>query len=186
MDLSIKQVRQIKSHLKKKNCNSISAKEFNKILLDKNTPVKNKSSKKSYDYSFTFNIEKIDSSTYKIILKGKHLSTNASNSILSLGRKKAYKDAIKKAAYEYYLVNKKTYKELIPVFPFENAIIKPIAYNPRSRDDDGCAVTLKTLRDLLTTYKLIKDDSRKYLKQLPTEEVISKDYKIELILKSVE
>jgi hypothetical protein len=174
--------------LAKQNNGSISSKDFKEILL---STLNNKKStnnvgfnKNRYDFNFEFSIDKIANTEYKITLKGKHVSTNTFNGYASLGKRCAYKNSIKNAAYNYYMINKKKFSKIIPSKPFENATIQPIAYNPKSRDDDGCSVTLKTLRDMLVTYKLIKDDSRQYVKQLPTKEVISKDYKIELLVKS--
>lgn len=193
IELSSKQVKDIKRHIQQVGGTSISAKDFNKIILGScktsNNTNYNKTAakgKKTYEYFFTFHAIKIDDKTYKFTLEGKHLATNEYNSIQSMGRQKAYKDAIKKAVYHYSLIHRSEYKNILPSVPFKKSVLYPTAYNPKSRDDDGCDVTLKYLRDTLTTYKFIEDDKRENLKRMPTEEVISKDYKIELILKSLD
>jgi hypothetical protein len=188
--ISPKQQKQILKKVDESSTNSISSAEFNRILLStitgKKTKINNTNfNKNRYDFDFTFNVEKINEKVYKFTLLGKHVSTNTYNGYVSLGKRCAYKNAIKNAAYNFYLINKSKFKQLLPESPFENATIEPTAYNPRSRDDDGCSVTLKTLRDMLVTYKFLKDDNRKHVTQLPTKEVINKDYKIELLLTQV-
>jgi hypothetical protein len=181
----------IKKHLKMHKTNAISAKVLNEILLDtinnKRKPSNNAiyPSREKYDFYFKLDIEKIDCDTYKFILIGKHVSTNTYNGFASMGKRSSYKKAIKNAAYHYTLINRKKYKAILPSEPFKKSIITPIAYNPKSRDDDGCAVTIKTFRDCLTIYKFIEDDKRINVTQNRTQEVISKDYKIELILQRV-
>lgn len=185
------QEKKLLQYLSKQEKNNISAREFNKILATTIKKMPTQANNKSYSqndkygFCFKFLIEQIDQDTYKFILLGKHISTNAFNGFASMGKRSAYKKAIKNAAYNYSLLNKKFLNEISPILPFEKATLEPIAYNPRSRDDDGCSITLKTLRDLLTIYNFIKDDNRKCLTQLPVKEVISKEYKIELLLKRV-
>lgn len=191
LNLNKQQLKKLQKHLKETNSRSISAKDFNSILVEslvkKKTPSNNSLFKKAskYDYNFVFNIDKLDENNYLISLTGKHISTNTFNGYASMGRRSAYKNAIKNAAYNFSLIYRSKFKELLPLSPFEKVIIEPTAYNPKSRDDDGCSVTLKTLRDLLTTYKFIKDDNRECLTQMPVKEVISKEYKIELALRNI-
>lgn len=191
MYLEKAQVKKVEEYLEKNNTNRISAKEFNRILSttinEKPSEVNNKnySLRDKYNFNFKFLVEKIDQNTFKFILIGKHISTNTFNGYAAMGKRSAYKRAIKSAAYTYSLLNKKVLCEILPLEPFQKATLEPIAYNPKSRDDDGCSVTLKTLRDLLTTYKFIKDDNRKCITQLPVKEVISKEYKIELVLRKI-
>jgi len=180
MSHSASQIKQIAAITNKSGTGSISSADYRSIMLGKSSTAKNKTPKSS-NYSFTFTATRISNYEIKFTLAGRHESTNVINGG-SFRKKLVYKNAIKKAAYEYFLQYRNEYRLLVPDNPYENCTILPISYNPKSRDDDGNSVTLKTIRDILTEYKFIKDDSRKYLKQLPNDEVISKEYKIELIL----
>jgi hypothetical protein len=184
--LDIAQKKRIEDYLTKKKKTRLTTKEYNEIVSN-TTQANNKtySQKNKYKYKFKFFVEKIDHDTYKFILLGKHISTNTYNNYASIGRRSAYKIAIKNAAYNYSLMNRRFLNEITPKIPFEKSILEPIAYNPNSREDDGCFVTIETLRDLLTNYNFIKDNKRKYLTQLPVKEVLSNEYKIELLLKRV-
>ncbi len=165
---------------------SISAKEFQKILGNKNAPVKSmtaaqynkkKDTVKSNDYSFKFEIEKISDREYRFTLHGKHLSTNTVNS-LSFRNKLRYKSTIKKAISDGALI----YKKLLPKQPFMKVIAYPISYQSRSRDDDNLYATSKIIRDSIVNIGIVIDDKRENFVQGRTREVISKVWKIEMIV----
>lgn len=169
-----------KDYVRLLNNKTINSKKPIKKKSKNNTSLKYNSSNK-YDFNFILEVEKISNYEYKFILIGKHESTNKANSWLSLGRRMAYKNSIKEAFSNYFLINRtKLIKE-----PFEKAIMFSVAYNSVSRDDDGNRVTLKTFRDMLKEYNFIIDDSRKYLFEFPNFEVISKEYKMVIYLQYV-
>lgn len=171
----------------KSNNGRISAKDY-KAIMSNSSEVKTKGQKKPklYDYSFVLKVEKISDDEYEFVMYGRHFRTNEYNGWLSLGRRSAYKNAIKQSANDYFLKYRKIYKKIMPLIPFEQCVVLPIAYNPSSRDDDGNSATLKYFRDNLVRLKFAKDDSRKYMRQLLVEEVKSKEYKIVLQLKRVD
>lgn len=154
---------------------SVSAQNFREIIAQ------SFSNEKKTKPAFIFNFDAIKlNDGYMFTLYGKHVSTNVINGWLSLGRRMAYNNAIKDAAKVYFLSNQ--WWQIRPRVPFSSVSIQPIAYNPKSRDDDGCDRTLKVVRDVLTLNQVIIDDNRKCVVQLQTDEVISKEYKIELIV----
>jgi len=167
----------------KKNNGHISASTYQKIT-NKKTSTKNKKVYQQIEHSFSFSVEKIDEKNFKFILIGKHLSTNRVNS-LSFREKLRYKSAIKKSVEEFMMVFAKKNNVLLDK-PFEKAKIIPVAYNPRSRDDDGNSITLKILRDQLTEYNYIVDDDREHLMQEKCQEVINKEYKFEIFLQEID
>lgn len=155
---------------------AVSAKDFREIILQTSS-CKNKKTKPA----FLFKLDAAKSTEgYIFTLYGKHASTNTINGWLSLGRRMAYNNAIKDAAATYFLSHQ--WRQIKPTSPLSSVVIQPIAYNPKSRDDDGCARTLKVLRDVLTINRVIVDDNRKCAIQLQTDEILSKEYKIELIV----
>ena len=182
----------------KKNGGTISAKEYNKLLKAKDSTIKKDKTLKSanakipksssgtktikpnskYDFNFALEVEKINNTAYRFVLKGRHYSTNDVNRWLSFGKRNAYKTAIKKAFQDYFLVNKKEK----PTECFEKAVMYSISYNPYSRDDDGNRITLKPFRDMLTEYGFIVDDKRACFFEYPNFEQKQKDYKIEVNL----
>ena len=175
----------------KKNGGSISAKDYRALMTtgtsnkSKQTEISKKSELKSpvikeNKYPFVFNLEvtKVNQNEYKFSLIGRHYSTNDVNGWLSFGKRNAYKLAVKKAFEQYFLINRKDK----PKFPFEKAIMYSVSYNPSSRDDDGNRITLKPFRDMLTFNGFIKDDKREYFFEFPNFEVLSKQYKTEIIL----
>jgi hypothetical protein len=160
----------------KKNNGSISARDYREVLS--NVAMRGET---EGEYYFEFDAKRVDENSFLFTLKGKHLSTNVINT-LSRRNHIRYKNAIKESARNFFLVNKK----IIPEKAFEKATIKPTVYLRRSRDDDNSKnLTLKTFRDLLSVYGFIVDDKRKNLKQFEDEEVVGKEYKIELLLQKV-
>lgn len=157
----------------------ISSKDFNAVISNQNDKA-NKN--KVIDFAFSFNIQKRSENEYVFILNGRHYSTNSVNSF-SFKNKLAYKKAIKQAVHDYLLINKKAFNKISLIKPFSFVVLQPIAYNPRSRDDDGNSATLKVLRDAIVSLKFVPDDKRKFLRQMDVDEVIDKNYKIEIILK---
>lgn len=157
----------------------ISASEYRTLINKQST---NKNSSTEYNFQFKLELEQISSTEYKFVLFGRHYSTNEVNSWLSFGKRNSYKNAIKDAFSNYFLINKNKKIKI----PFEKSIMYSIAYNTRSRDDDGNRITLKPFRDMLTDTGFIKDDSRKHFFELPNYEILSKEYKIEIYLKQVE
>lgn len=165
----------------------ISSKDYRTFLTDKasnkrtknSNEIKKDCSLKKYDFNFVLEVNKISEFEYKFTLYGKHESTNTANSWLSLGKRMAYKNSIKDAFSNFFLLNR---RKLIKK-PFDKAIMYSIAYNSSSRDDDGNRVTLKTFRDMFKEYNFIIDDSRKYFFEFPNFEVLSKDYKMVIHLK---
>jgi len=186
MKLSRKQEREI---IKKAGKNgSISAADFKKICVPKAKETK-KITAKEYqkiqskspgEYSFKCTVLVIDEVTCEVLLFGKHLSTN---SILSshFRNKLRYKTAIKNAFYDAALI----YKKEIGTLSINKAIITPIVYLPRHRDDDNNSLTLKIIRDMLINIGIIRtDDDRKHLRQAEIEEKISKEWKIKIVVKA--
>lgn len=203
MSLHKNNEKKILSLLKAKRTNSITSKEYNSIVKSPRNKIKINKTMTASEYreflstktkgvlkvknnelfSFTFNIKKIDNQNYLFTLLGRHRRTNECNSWASMGKRGAYKNAIKKAANDYCLINRKYLKSILPLTPSIDAEMYSIAYNPKSRDDDGNSVTLKYLRDILTNLNFIKDDNRKYFIEKDRKEVLQKEYKIEIYLK---
>ena len=130
------------------------------------------------DFPFVFIIEEIEKNKeYLFILKGRHLSTNSVNS-LSFKEKLRYKTRIKNSISDAALI----YRKLIPKKAFQRVVITPTTFQSRSRDDDNLHATSKIIRDSIVNIGFVVDDKRENLKQEATEEVISKDWKIEIML----
>ena len=180
----------------KKNNNSISAKEYKKIISSKSKP-KKQTSMKSSEYKeflrkkpssakeFLFSLEfeeVIPLEEYRFILNGRHLSTNSMDSLSFRGRLR-YKNAIKKAFYDFALCNK---KKLLSS-PIDGKVdIYPTAWikSHIHRDDDGYR-TIKTIRDMIVELGFVTDDSPQYMFQHPVKEVLSDCWKIEIFVKKV-
>ena len=182
MKFSKKQQREI---LKRSNKDgSISAADFKKICVPKIKKVKNITSKEYQniqsknlnEYSFKCSILVVDEVSCEVLLFGRHLSTN---SILSshFRNKLRYKTAIKNAFYDAALI----YQKEIEKLSIDKAIITPVVYLPRHRDDDNNSLTLKIMRDMLINIGIVRtDDDRKHLRQTEVKEEISKEWKIKL------
>jgi len=185
--------------LAKKSNNSISAKEYNKIISANKKRVKTQSRmsaaeyrelqksgkyiSKKREFSFTLDIKEIHyKKEYLFILYGKHLSTNSMDS-LSFKARLQYKKAIKKAFYDFALCNKK----ILLKSPIESKVeLFPKAWikSHIHRDDDGYR-TLKPIRDMIINLGFVTDDSPLYLQQHKTEEFLGNEWKIEILLKAV-
>ncbi len=153
----------------------MSAVEYRELMQSTN---KSGATTQARRFDFTFDVSASkDKTHYLFTLYGKHLAVNRINS-LPFRSKLAYKSSIKKAADNFFIVNKK----IIPKEAFSKAIITPVAYNKRSRDDDANSINLKILRDIIVSYGFLVDDSRQYLEQEKCGEVISKEWKIEVML----
>jgi len=182
---------QAKKILKESKNNTISAERFKKIIAPRSTKDIKRVTSKEYreillstqgnrsDYSFTFEIEKIkENKEYVFILKGKHLSVNSING-LSLKNRIRYKNSIKKAVYG----SLHKYKHIVPENPFSSVILEPTVYLKRYRDDDNNYGTLKIIRDMIVNIGFVENDSREYLEQKSANEVLSREWKIEIKLK---
>ncbi len=178
----------------KKNNNSISAQEYKKIVSSK--LISNKQcSMKSSEYrdlltkqssslkEFAFNLDFeqiIFREEYRFTLNGRHLSTNSMDS-LSFRAKLRYKNAIKKAFYDFALCNK---KKLLNS-PIDGKVdIYPTAWikSHIHRDDDAYR-TIKTIRDMIVDLGFVTDDSPRYMFQHPVKEILSDCWKIEILVK---
>jgi hypothetical protein len=160
-----------------KGKNSISAKDYREAISNS----KHKISKGTkHNFSFSLEVIKISDIEYNFILTGRHLSTNSVNS-LGRGDSIRYKNSIKHAFNDYFLMNR--FKRPKHKFPY--AEMTPIFYNPRSRDDDSDAGTMKIVRDSIVNAGYLVDDDRKHLKQHKYQEIISKEWKIIVNLKSI-
>ena len=156
---------------------SISAKEYREALSGGGTQQrKNIHTKKVFSFVSTFIKHTPD--TYELIVKGRHLSTNSVLS-LSFKDKLRYKKILKQSILDAGLIQKK----LLPKKNIYASLI-PTAYNPRSRDDDNNGLTLKYIRDMIVQLGFAKDDTREYLSQGKCEEVISKEWKISMVIKT--
>lgn len=159
---------------------SISAKDYKAILSgkgSKNNEVKEHRENKTF--SFEFNLKK-EEGKVTIELIGRHYSKNS----LSYFRKKeelAYRKAIKTAINDFFLKNKNN-KTIKPDYKFFFAELFPYSFNPISRDDDANKFTLYLLRDALTNYGYIVDDSRANLLEHRNVEILNKEYSIKLEL----
>lgn len=158
-----------------KNGGRISARDYRDII--KSSAGKEK---KPLDLNFSIDVEEVEGRAYILTFYGRHLSTNDINS-LPFRDGLRYKSAIKQAARLFFLTN----RGAVPKKPLKKVRISPTAYNKRSRDDDGNARTIKILRDLLSTYKFIVDDNRKYLIQEKCEEVLQSEYKLEIRVEEI-
>jgi len=153
----------------KKKSLQMSSKEFNKARLKK-TP------KEKRSFTFTATIEQLEKNKkYLFTIRGIHLSTNSVNS-LSFGDKLRYKTAVKKGMENAALI----YRSLIPKIPFSKVVLIPTSFQTRSRDDDNLYATTKIIRDSIVSIGFVEDDKRENLRQERTEEVISKEWKIEV------
>lgn len=146
-----------------KNTKSISKSEFNDLV-----------DKKENELNFMFEVSTLHISDSKIIfeIKGKHYAKNRINK-WHRGTKLKYIKAIKQAFYFFYLKNKNMYNP-----NFKLSQINYNVFNPKSRDDDANYDSLKAMRDCLTIYDVIYDDSREFLLPSTEEETIDKEYKI--------
>jgi hypothetical protein len=160
-----------------KNGGRISARKYREIYAKNRGSHKKKSGGESYFFKFEMEVVQ-PGKTYRVALIGRHLSTNSYNS-LSLKNQMRYKSAIKDAAYLYFLDKGKA---VIPDAPFQKIEIFPVAHNPVSRDDDGNNATLKILRDILETYAFVVSDKRKHVTQHKCEEILAREWKIEMLL----
>lgn len=165
----------------------MSSAEFRALMAQK----QNRSSTGDYakqKYSFTFSIKKIQNG-YLITIQGLHLSNNRLNA-LPLKQKISYKNAIKKAAKEYWLLNKKLLKQITA---FERATVGYVSYVTNSRDDGNNSDTIKAFQDTFSLpsshrktgiFGLIIDDNRKHLKVVNPDpsEIVCNEYKIEAYL----
>jgi len=159
-----------------KGKNTISAKEFREALYGKTKPREVQKKRTKTEYAFIGEFLKHTHDTYEFILKGRHLSVNSINS-LHFKEKLRYKMAVKKAVYDAGLVVKK----ILPKSTY--CLLSPTAYNPKSRDDDGNSLTLKYIRDAITNLGFARDDSREYLEQKKCDEVLTKEWKISILIK---
>lgn len=163
----------------KRNGGTISSREYRLITAPKNTVLK------KYDFNFKFDSGKFiadaDNSVYVFSLLGRHLSVNSLAS-LPFKQKLRYKRALKDAAKIYFATDG---KQLIPPRPHSKVILHSTFFNPRKRDDDANAGTLKILRDLFVIYKFAVDDNRDIFEQTHPTEVISKQWKVVLELEVV-
>jgi hypothetical protein len=158
---------------------SISAKEYREAISGSASKKKEPVSR-SKKYEFNFFIDKIEEGGYLFTLLGRHLRTNAINS-LPLREKMAYKTAIKKAFNDRLLAC----RNLIPKEPYVFMELSPKAFNSHSRDDDANVATLKIIRDCIVNGGFVVDDKRKHLLQHRCEEVISKEWKIEIVAQAI-
>ena len=160
----------------------MSAKEYREYISN---PKSTKKAKKQYTFEFKVQVTRIDEKKerYKIILIGRHYSKNSVNSF-SFKDKLRYKTAIKNA-FKLYMLQGKNRFELIPTTPFSYSLLTPTVYNKKSRDDDANFETLKILRDCLTVHKFIEDDNRKCLTMEKDIEILSNEYKIEMLLTKI-
>jgi len=183
----------------KKNNNSISAQEYMKIVSPKSKRKKHselksmtaseyralqsKKTTSKKEFSFTLEFEEIiPFQEYRFILHGRHLSTNSMDS-LSFKARLRYKNAIKKAFYDFAVCNKKRLLKSpidgkVEIFP--TAWIKSYIH----RDDDGYR-TIKTIRDMIVQLGFVFDDSPEYMFQHPTKEHLSDCWKIEILVKKL-
>lgn len=165
--------------------NSISAKDFLVLMQgEKNKTSKgNKDSKGVAAFEFRFVAKPLKKTLWLFTLYGKHQSTNAINSF-TFRKKLVYKSAIKKAAKYFFESEWLLIKQSsdLSILPFKKAVMRAVAYNPKSRDDDGCSITLKIIRDIIVSYGFLIDDKRDFLVQEKTYEVIAKEYKIDVYL----
>lgn len=159
-----------------KGKSSMTAKEYREALASpKSKPIK----RNKRVFAFTFKTRRLSSDTYLFTLHGRHLSTNGMN---SLGRGDAirYKSALKKAFSDNLLVDRSSR----PTMAFSRVVLTPTYYNPRSRDDDSDG-TSKIIRDCIINAGYVIDDDRKHLEQRKYAEVISKEWKIEMLLENI-
>lgn len=175
--------RELAKEVSQSKTGSISAKRFNEILSSTG-PLSTSSSKKKKDYNFafTFTFERLSPKKYKATLYGNHRRVNEINGWLSLGKRMAYKNAIKNAVRYYFLSNRKKLEGTLPSSALMNTHCQPVSFVKRSRDDDANSITMKTLRDTLELNGIIYKDSRKHFTQEKDIEVIDKEMKIELFL----
>ena len=134
-------------------------------------------SAEKYNFKFKLEIEQISENECKFTLFGRHYSANDVNRWLSFQKRNAYKNSIRQSFLDYFEENEKK----LQIF-FDKVIMYSISYNKNSRDDDGNRITLKPFRDMLIEKGFIKDDSRKYLFELPNFEVTSSEYRTEVYL----
>jgi len=181
----------------KKNNYSISAKEYREIVSPKsksaaktsisssdyqNLLKKKSSSSKNFFFTLEFK-EIVPYKEYRFTLKGRHLSTNSMNS-LSFRDALRYKNAIKKAFYDFALCNK---KKLLHS-PIDGKVnIYPTSWikSRIRRDDDGYR-TIKTIRDMIVELGFVTDDSPQYMSQYSVKEILSDCWKIEILVKQAE
>jgi len=112
----------------------------------------------SVDFSFTYRVEETNDG-FIIELEGKHISKNR---YMSLGKRDQirYKTSIKKAAEDFWLANRSMFRSMVPLNRSE---IRFAFYEPRLRDHDAEAETIKPFQDTMTMLGIIKDDSREHL-----------------------
>ena len=158
-----------------KNNGSIFSKKYQKIISG--TSAKN-TTRNTQDFSFITKIEKIDDFSYLITVLGKHLSVNSINSLSFRGKLK-YKNSLKKAFADAQLI----YRNVFPRRTFSFVNVFPTVYLKRHRDDDGNAATLKIIRDNIIRAGFAIDDSREYYCEHKPLEKISKEWRIEILLK---
>lgn len=172
MKISNATVKRFMKEHKLRNISSLSAAQYKKLMLME------RSSGSSNSFHFSCDVEQTDYG-YKICFIGKHLSLNRLN---ALSRKESimYKSAFKKAQNEYWLIKGKRAKHKT----LEKVTLEYVFYNPKSRDRDN-NISIKFVQDVIVRLKLISDDTRDVIIRPHTErEIISKDYKIEVLVTS--
>lgn len=151
-----------------KNTTSIRAKEFMEASKVKH----------SNNFEFSFKVEGFEKDgNLFFCVYGKHYSKNKMDK-WHRGNVLKYKKAIKQA---FSLFFRSLDKKLIDV-PSSLSRLTYTVYNPKSRDDDANYNTLKIIRDCLIVHHIIQDDSRKFLLPSIEKEIISKDYKIKILV----
>ena len=153
---------------------SISAKEYREALGTSSSPAKAKP--KAHDFSFKVDIKRLTHNTYEVILLGKHLSVNSVNT-LHFRQKLRYKNMVKKAFSDAGMI----YKKILPK-KAECAIFSPTVYNPKSRDDGANEATLKIVIDSLVALGFAVDDAKKYARTKKDDEVLSREWKISILV----
>lgn len=139
--------------------------------------------KKQTGFSFNLEFEEIVKfKEYRFVLHGRHLSTNRMDS-LSFKARLQYKNAIKKAFFDFAICNKKSLLATpidgkVEIFP--SAWIKSRIH----RDDDGYR-TIKTIRDMIVQLGFVHDDSPDYMFQHPVKEYLSDCWKIEILVRKL-
>jgi len=172
--ISKKSLRELAKKKGVKKITSMSSAEFRE-LQGKQGISKTKPTMISPEFSFVYKIEDIKGG-YKITLFGKHLSKNRYDS-LSFSSKLRYKNAIKNAAKEYWLLNRSFFKKLSTL---KKASVRYEFYEPYKRDPDAEQETIKRFQDTFTLLKLIVDDDIDYLVPCgigACKQIKSKEYK---------
>jgi len=166
-----------------KKLTRITSKEYNEILQGKQGKGTSSKGKKEHKtFSFTYHVQicvRDKMEGYKITLIGRHYSNNDTNSFSRLEIIR-YNKAIHKASEEFALLNRDFIKRLKA---FQKASVEYIFHNPRSRDYDNNAETIKHFQDTFSILGFIIDDKREFLSH-PKEvgECLGKEYKAEALI----